>query len=113
MAKRGMNSCFISDLRSLDFLRAGITQFFSQRKSHLLYFGVLWCMGIVGFIVSPYHSRTRLVYFFLGLATYSVTVAFIDSPRRFWRAFCLLALVGLLVTVIGAAGTTTWTTYKL
>ena len=69
-------------------------------------------MGVVGFIVSPYHSKSRLAFFLMGLATYGATVTLVDSPRRFWQAFGLLTLLGLAVTLLGATGTV-WATDKL
>lgn len=99
-------------MRSRDLIRTGRARFLSVSKWQILFLGILCIMGIVGFIVSPYHSKTRLAFFSLGLATYTLIVGFVDSPRRFWQAFGLLILFGLAITLIGAAGTT-WTIYKL
>lgn len=96
----------------MNLVRAGLEQFGGESMWHRLYLAVLVGMGFVGFIVSPYHSRTRLAYFLLGLLTYGVTVAVVNSPRRFWQGIGVFALLGLAVTLIGSAGTT-WTTYKL
>jgi putative inorganic carbon (hco3(-)) transporter len=103
---------FNSLTRLRGLARAGSAQFLGESKWHLLYFGVLCIMGVVGFVVSPYHSKSRLAFLLMGLATYGVTVALIDSPRRLWQAFGLFSLFGLTVTLVGAAGTD-WATYKL
>lgn len=104
------SAAFVTRVRVLT--RAGTGRFLGESKWHLVYLGVLCVMGLVGFIVSPYHSKTRLSFFLIGLATYSATVALVDSPRRFWRAFGLLFLFGSSVTLLGAAGTI-WPSYKL
>jgi len=94
------------------FASAARIQFLSESKLHLFYLGILCIMGVVGFVVSPYHSKTRGAFFFMGLVTYGVTVALIDSPRRLSQAFGLLSLLGLAITLIGAAGTN-WSISKL
>lgn len=108
---RGMRiSCFSTPWP--DLAHAGAKQFLAESKWRLVCLCVLLIMGVVGFVVSPYHSKTRLGFFLIGLATYAVTVSLINSPRRFWQAFGLLCLLGLAVTFVGAAGTI-WATYKL
>jgi O-antigen ligase len=92
--------------------RAAIHQFLGESKWHLLYLSILCIMGVVGFVVSPYHSKTRLALFFMGLATYGMTVALVDSPDKLWKAVGLLSIVGLATTLIGTV-VIDWTTNKL
>lgn len=88
-----------------------LLHFLDASRWQLFYLGVVCIMGVVGFVVSPYHSKTRLAFLLFGIAVYIATAALVDSPRRFWRAFGLLVIFGLAITLIGASGST-WTVYK-
>ncbi len=89
-----------------------LVQLLGASKWQLLFLGVLTLMGVVGFVVSPYHSKTRLAFLLFGLVTCVAIMGLVNSPRRFWQAFGLLTVFGLLITLVGAAGTA-WSLSKL
>ncbi len=68
---------------------------------------VLCVMGVVGLLVSPERelSAFRFALFAIGIATYVATVAGINSPRRFARAFDVLMFVAFAVTLFSLLGT--------
>src|SRR5919197_984791 len=78
----------------------------SARGGRTIALCLLVVMGIMGLVISPAPalSAFRFVLFAAGIATYVITVSWINSPRRFALALDLFALLALGVTLLSLLG---------